>query len=275
MSAPLPAGRSGHQAGAVLTIGELATHVGVTVRAIRHYHQRGLLAEPVRDASGYRRYGLQAVVDLIRIKTLAAAGVPLSRIHQLLDAGPEEFAQAVADIDHTLERRVGEIQQLRRELGELMSGERLVLPAEVAALLEQMRALGVRESTVALERDGWTLLMGLAPDHVAEWAAQKSAFIADPLFQRVYLEWDEAYDWDVDDPRLLDLAAAAASWLEVQPPRPMPSSDDAGLAAANRLLAAQMSTASPAWRRLEELYQAHLTTAAVPAVRNAAQLPSG
>ena len=33
--------------------GQLADYVGVTVRAIRHYHQRGLLAEPPRDASGY------------------------------------------------------------------------------------------------------------------------------------------------------------------------------------------------------------------------------
>ena len=48
-----------------LTIGQLARHVGVTVRAIRHYHFRGLLAEPARDASGYRRYGAQAVVDLV------------------------------------------------------------------------------------------------------------------------------------------------------------------------------------------------------------------
>ena len=28
----------------MLTIGQLAGHTGVTVRAIRHYHQRGLLA---------------------------------------------------------------------------------------------------------------------------------------------------------------------------------------------------------------------------------------
>jgi DNA-binding transcriptional MerR regulator len=67
----------------VITISELARFVGVTVRAVRHYHARGLLAEPQRDASGYRRYDAQAVVDLIRIKTLAEAGVPLSRVGEL------------------------------------------------------------------------------------------------------------------------------------------------------------------------------------------------
>ena len=41
----------------MLTIGQLAAYAGVTVRAVRHYHQIGLLPEPERDASGYRRYG--------------------------------------------------------------------------------------------------------------------------------------------------------------------------------------------------------------------------
>ena len=62
----------------MLTIGQLAAYAGVTVRAVRHYHQIGLLPEPERDASGYRRYGATAVVSLIRIRTLANAGVPLS-----------------------------------------------------------------------------------------------------------------------------------------------------------------------------------------------------
>ena len=63
----------------MLTIGQLAAFAGVTIRAVRHYHARGLLAQPDRDASGYRRYDVQAAVELIRIRTLAEAGVPLAR----------------------------------------------------------------------------------------------------------------------------------------------------------------------------------------------------
>ena len=40
----------------MLTIGQLAAYAGVTVRAVRHYHAKGLLPEPQRDHSGYRRY---------------------------------------------------------------------------------------------------------------------------------------------------------------------------------------------------------------------------
>src|SRR6266542_919620 len=63
----------------MLTIGQLASYAGVTIRAVRHYHQIGLLLEPDRDASGYRTYDAAAVVRLIRIRTLAEAGVPLTR----------------------------------------------------------------------------------------------------------------------------------------------------------------------------------------------------
>ena len=60
----------------MLTIGQLADYVGVTRRAIRHYHALGLLPEPERTASGYRSYDAQDVVELHRIKVLTDAGVP-------------------------------------------------------------------------------------------------------------------------------------------------------------------------------------------------------
>src|SRR3954468_19644852 len=86
----------------VLTIKQLADYVGVTVRAVRHYHARGLLPEPERDGSGYRRYDATAVVELIRIRTLADAGVPLSRVQELLTADEAEFIAAIEDIDRRL-----------------------------------------------------------------------------------------------------------------------------------------------------------------------------
>ena len=74
----------------MLTISQLASYAGVTVRAVRHYHAKGLLPEPERDHSGYRRYDAAAVVELIRIRTLAEAGVPLARVRELLAADDED-----------------------------------------------------------------------------------------------------------------------------------------------------------------------------------------
>jgi len=103
----------------VLTISQLATYAGVTVRAVRHYHARGLLPEPDRDRSGYRRYDAAAVVALIKIRTLARAGVPLSRIQDLLAAQDDEFAAAVADVDRRLRAEIRERQDHRDRIAQL------------------------------------------------------------------------------------------------------------------------------------------------------------
>jgi len=245
--------------GAGLTISQLAAHVGVTVRAIRHYHQRGLLAEPVRDRSGYRRYDAQAVVDLIRIKALADAGVPLNRVRQLLDGDPAEFASAITKVDQSLQERIRDLERLRRQLAGLKAGERLVLPANVTDLLDYMRSLGVSERAMTLERDGWTLLMARVPEQVAQWAADKKAALADPDFRQIYVAWDQAHDWDPDDRRLIDLADRAAAWLAKQSPSPPPPGSEAEISTINTLLSAQAATASsPAWRRLGELVSERL-----------------
>ncbi|MEU9124119.1 MerR family transcriptional regulator [Streptomyces sp. NPDC048506] len=228
----------------MLTIGQLAARAGVTVRAVRHYHQRGLLAEPERDASGYRRYDAQAVVELIRIKTLADAGVPLARIDELLAARPEEFAEAVTDIDQALTRKICELTRHRRRIAELAAGDRLFLPSEVTEILDRMRTFGVSERMVRLERDCWIMLVALAPESVPEWVAGKEKALADPEFRRLYLACDEAMNWEPDDPRLPDLATAIATWTAQRPDHRQPGAGTLSLMNAN------VTAASPAWRRL-------------------------
>src|SRR6476469_3844056 len=97
----------------MITIGQLADYAGVTIKAVRHYHRRGLLDEPPRDSSGYRRYTAVDALRLVKIKTLADAGVPLARGKELPDAGPETFVEAIADIDRTLRDRAEDIQRTR------------------------------------------------------------------------------------------------------------------------------------------------------------------
>ncbi|WP_280246052.1 MerR family transcriptional regulator, partial [Nocardia abscessus] len=114
---------------------EVASYAGVTVRAVRHYHAIGLLPEPERDHSGYRRYDAAAVIELIRIRTLAEAGVPLARVRELLQVGAEEFAVAVADIDKQLLEVVWQRQRLRKRIARLAAGDNLALPRGGGGLL--------------------------------------------------------------------------------------------------------------------------------------------
>src|SRR5450432_3113578 len=131
----------------MLTIGQLAGYAGVTVRAVRHYHKRGLLDEPARDASGYRRYTAEHAIELVKIKTLADAGVPLGLIKELRAAGREQFASTIERLDRKLEDQIADLTRMRRSLGELAAGERLFAPEAIANYLDHLRSFGVSERT--------------------------------------------------------------------------------------------------------------------------------
>lgn len=231
----------------MLTIGQLAARAGVTVRAVRHYHERGLLAEPERDTSGYRRYTAQAVVDLIRIKTLADAGVPLARIDQLLSADPEEFAEAIADIDKALAKKARELSRHRRRIADLAAGDRLFVPDEVAQILDRQRALGFSEQMMRIERDVWIILATLSPEWIPDYVATKNAALDDPEFVRIYRALDEAIDWDPRDPRLPALAADVAAWNAGR------SKSEAVAPDTVSLMLSRSMESSPAWQRLSHL----------------------
>jgi DNA-binding transcriptional MerR regulator len=191
----------------MLTIGQLATYAGVTVRAVRHYHQIGLLPEPERDASGYRRYGAAAVVSLLKIRTLAEAGVPLSEIGRLLGADAPAFAEAVHRIDGRLRAEIDRLEASRKQIAQLVAGDTLALPPEVIFYLDRLREIGASDRLVEGERDGWILMAARWPDRVREWMPGKIAMLDDPQILRLYRLLSEIFDDDATDDRLLREAA--------------------------------------------------------------------
>lgn len=201
----------------MLTIGELASYAGVTVRAVRHYHAKGLLPEPERDHSGYRRYDAAAVVDLIRIRTLAEAGVPLSRVRELLEAGEDEFADAVAAIDARLREEVRRLQEHRRRIARLAAGDSLALPPEAVAYLDRLRGIGVPELMVAAERDAWILVAAQLPELMPLYMQVKGQQLDDPQVVALYLELAEVITWEPDDPRLPRMVDRLVAQLDETP----------------------------------------------------------
>jgi DNA-binding transcriptional MerR regulator len=202
----------------MLTISQLAAYAGVTVRAVRHYHQIGLLPEPERDASGYRRYGAKAVVSLIKIRTLANAGVPLSQIGQMLEADASTFAEAVEGIDSHLHDKIQRLETSRKQIAQLTAGDSLALPPEVTAYLDRLRQIGASERMVEAERDGWILVAARWPDRIHEIMPGKHAQLDNPRLVRLYRLGSELLESDagVDDPRLEELADILAGLLAEQ-----------------------------------------------------------
>lgn len=238
----------------LITIGQLAAYAGVTIKAVRHYHRRGLLEEPPRDASGYRRYSAGHATQLVKIKTLADAGVPFARIKELLAADPDRFAAAIAEIGRKLEARADELSRTRHRIAQLRGGDELFVSEEVADYLDQLRNIGVSDRTIRIERDIWILVQSISPDDAGAWIADKRKAIGDPEFRAIYLQYDVAFDWSPDDSRLETLADRAQRWLANRSStcglRPV---QDLNIA---RLAATSGGASSPAWRRLTEIANA-------------------
>jgi DNA-binding transcriptional MerR regulator len=104
-----------------MRIGELAGLVGISTRAIRHYHHVGLLPEPARKANGYREYSLRDAVELARVRRLTELGLSLDEVGDVLagDAG-RDLAEVLRELDADLARQEADLRQRRARLGQLL-----------------------------------------------------------------------------------------------------------------------------------------------------------
>ncbi|MEU4158018.1 MerR family transcriptional regulator [Actinoplanes sp. NPDC026670] len=190
-----------------VTIGQAAAFIRVTVKTVRHYHRIGLVREPARDASGYRRYGSDDLLRLVRVRTLAAAGVPLAEIGPMLNADPEGFAGAVTGVEQRLTAQIAELTARRDTLRHLADGDRALLSERAAELLERMPALGFPAAEVTALREGWVLAKALVPEGFDDYLMDVAHALEDPRFVALIRRGAEAADWPPDDPRLDGLAA--------------------------------------------------------------------
>ncbi|GAA0976239.1 MerR family transcriptional regulator [Nocardiopsis tropica] len=111
---------------------QLAELAGTTVKAVRHYHELGLLDQPERAANGYKRYGVEHLVVLLRIRRLAGFGLSLAQIADMERTG-EPPAEALRLLDAELAEAVERLRRIRAELADILA-RRLPpeLPAELA-----------------------------------------------------------------------------------------------------------------------------------------------
>ena len=236
----------------MITIGQLAGYVGVTVRAVRHYHHLGLLDEPGRDASGYRRYTAQHAIDLVKIKTLASAGVPLARIKQLSAAQPDEFTAAIDQIDRDLKERIADLRRTRDRIRSLAGGDRMFVPEEVANYLGHLRTLGLSDRYVEIEHDLWMLQWAVQPDYATRMLADRIRSLLDPQSQKLILDFDRAFNADPSDPSLVDLAGRMVTFTVLRY-----GFDETAWAGQDPifdgLVQASVASSSPAWNEISRV----------------------
>ena len=93
-----------------MKIGELAGEAGCDVQTVRFYEREGLLDEPVREESGYRRYDERALEKLRFLRHCRSLDMPLSEVRQLLAfaAQPE---QSCGQVNELLDRHIDLVKQ--------------------------------------------------------------------------------------------------------------------------------------------------------------------
>ncbi|MFB2586791.1 MerR family transcriptional regulator [Herbiconiux liukaitaii] len=207
-------------------IGDAAAFVGITPRAIRHYHQVGLLPERERGSDGRRRYGYAEIIRLLWIRRMADAGIALDDIRDAFDGaapggagggdeseggGEDEVAGVLARLEDTLAAQEAELQQKRASVQRMRAlGSRLgLLDDLVSGRLE-----GAPEGS--LRQDDLDVLLVteriFGPLGAAVQAGRFLALAADPALRAESDRVDaaeEALDDTVavDDPRVAEVAA--------------------------------------------------------------------
>lgn len=136
----------------LVLIGDAAAFVGTTPRAIRHYHQIGLLPERERGSDGRRRYGSEEIIRLLWIRRMADAGIALDDIRAAFaDATP-----AAATSDEAVTPDSAGIPDVLARLEATLAAQEAELQRKRVAV-HRMRSLGSRRG----------LLDGLVSDRLA------------------------------------------------------------------------------------------------------------
>jgi DNA-binding transcriptional MerR regulator len=139
-----------------MRIGELAGLVGISTRAIRHYHHVGLMPEPERKANGYREYSLRDAVELARIRRLTELGLSLDEVSDALAGDAErDLVEILRELDTDFARQEADLRQRRARLAQLLrQAEAGGQPAEQAPVSPELADLFDRMAQVAADRPG-------------------------------------------------------------------------------------------------------------------------
>ncbi len=143
-----------------MPIGRFARAVRLSVKALRHYDEEGLLRPGYVDPrTGYRYYGREQARDALMIAMLRSLELPLETVRAALAATPAELSALIA---RERARLAGELERRRSALRALerIAGAGKLAPYEIAVrdepaqLVARLTNATTAESLVA-DSTGW------------------------------------------------------------------------------------------------------------------------
>ncbi|MEU2037073.1 MerR family transcriptional regulator [Nocardia niwae] len=120
-----------------LTVGQVSTRLGVTIRALHHWDEIGLASPSLRSAAGYRLYTAGDLERLHRIVGYREIGLGLDRIRVILDDSTVDVPGALRAQRGRVAERIDRLQQLSAGLDRMIDAHErgLLLTAEQQATI--------------------------------------------------------------------------------------------------------------------------------------------
>jgi MerR family transcriptional regulator, thiopeptide resistance regulator len=103
-----------------LTVGQVSTRLGVTVRALHHWDEIGLARPSLRTAAGYRLYTAGDLERVQRIVVYRELGLGLERIRTILDDSTADVPGALRAQRTQLAERIDRLQRLSAGLDRMI-----------------------------------------------------------------------------------------------------------------------------------------------------------
>lgn len=216
------------------TVAQLARLAGISVRALHHYDEIGLLRPAHIGQNRYRYYGPEELLRLQQILIHRELGIPLGEIGAILDAPgfdrlaalgqqreklaaeAKRFAQLVRTIDRTIEKLKGDRAMRDADLYKGVSPEK---QAEYEAWLVARHGDPMRES-IALSQRSYARLSEAEKTAAMDELKAVEQGLADAMRLGI----------PVDSPELDPLHARQQAWVSLMWGKPCPPEAFAGLA---------------------------------------------
>jgi DNA-binding transcriptional MerR regulator len=205
---------------------EVARLAGVSVRAVRYYHEVGLLPMPERRANGYKSYGVLHLIRLLRIRRLTSLGFTLAQISELDSPGPET-ATLFEALDTELAEKIDQLQQIRQELNSVLNDEvRDGLPPGFSRPATGAELTDADKATLTVLHQ---LLPAQRHEQLKAWLNTSVDSAADDDFERLPDDADDAARADLAV-RMLPAARKARQARRSSDPTPPQTARDIGKA---------------------------------------------
>ncbi len=127
----------------MMKIGELARRGKVSIKALRHYHELGLLQPDNIDESGHRVYSSQSLQELRKLQTLKKLGFSLLEIQSLISNEQPSYDKSLEFQKNKIQK---ELEKKQHELHRIEVAKKMINETnDVHAMMDTVQRLAEAE----------------------------------------------------------------------------------------------------------------------------------